>query len=98
MLRIVRSSLPLSRRAVPSTAARMMSDEGAIKKEGGKLAKKAAADENQYIRQLEAEQWKALQQHHESEIREHEEDIKRHQQRIKEHQERLKKLKGPSSV
>ena len=34
----------------------MSSDEGAIKKEAGKFAKKAAADENQYIRQFEAEQ------------------------------------------
>lgn len=97
MLRLVRGSLSLSRRALSSTTARMMSDDGAIKKEGGKLAKKAAADENQYIRQLEADQWKALQEHHESEILEHEEDIKRHQKKIQAHQDRLKQMKGPAA-
>ena len=76
-----------------------MSDEGAIKKEGGKLAKKkkklgkkAAADKNQYIRQLEAEQWKALQQHHENEIREYEENIKHHQQRIERTSGKIEKI------
>ena len=99
MLRLFRNSLLLSQRLAQPTTARMMSsDEGAIKKEGGKFAKKAAADENQYIRQLEAEQWKALQKHHHEEIEQHEQDIKRHQQRIKEHQERLSELKGPSST
>ena len=97
MLRIVRNSLLLSRRAVAPAASRAMSDEGAIKEEGGKLAKKAAADESQYIRQLEAEQWKALQKHHHDEIKEHEEDIKRHKKRIEEHQQRLAQLKGPTS-
>ena len=97
MLRVIRNSLLVSQRIAAPTAARMMSDEGAIKKEGGKFAKKAAADENQYIRQLEAEQWKALQKHHHDEIEQHEEDIKRHQKRIKEHKERLSQLKGPSS-
>ena len=76
---------------------RMMSDEGGITEEGGKLAKKAAADESQYVRQLEHEQWKALQKHHQEEINEHLEDIKRHERKIKEHKERLEQLKGPTT-
>ena len=95
MLRVIRSSLLYSRRVTSPVVTRMMSNEGAIKEEGGKLAKKAAADENQYVRQLEQEQLKALRKHHQEEIREHEEDIKRHQKRIEEHKERLNDLKGP---
>ena len=73
-------------------ALRAMSD-GAIKKEGGKLAKKASADENQYIRQLEREQWAALKNHHNEEIEDHEAEIKRLQAKIAQHKERLSKLK-----
>ena len=97
MLHIVRTSLFASRRVITPTVTRCMSDEGAIREEGGKLAKKAAADENQYIRQLEREQWKALHDHHQDEIKEHMEDIKRHEAKIKEHQKRLDNLKGPVS-
>ena len=74
-------------------ALRAMSD-GAIKKEGGKLAKKAAADENQYIRQLEREQLKALRDHHHEEIADHENEIKRLQDKITQHKARLDKLKS----
>jgi len=91
MLRFVR--LPLltaERQRGLSLAVRAMSGE--IKDEGGKLAKKAAADESQYIRQIEREQWKALKKHHTEEIEEHKRDIKRLQQRIKEHEDRLEKI------
>ena len=98
MLRIVWRALHLPRASANAmTSSRMMSDDGGITEEGGKLAKKAAADESQYVRQLEQEQWKALQKHHQDEINEHMEDIKRHEEKIRQHKERLSKLKGPSS-
>jgi len=74
-------------------ALRAMSD-GAIKKEGGKLSKKASADENQYIRQLEREQLAALKDHHHEEIADHEAEIKRLQDKIVQHKARLDKLKN----
>ena len=96
MLRIAWRAMQLPRVTV-ITSSRLMSEDGGITEEGGKLAKKAAADESQYVRQLEEEQWKALRQHHQDEINEHMEDIKRHEAKITEHKERLAKLKGPAS-
>ena len=91
MLRVVWRSWRFSKPSVFTS--RMMSEDGGITEEGGKLAKKAAADESQYVRQLEVEQWKALQKHHQDEIQEHMDDIKRHEEKIKQHKERLEQLK-----
>lgn len=92
MLRVFTKSLSVGRSLSAPMMSRSMTYEGSIKEEGGKLAKKAAADESQYIRQIEKEQWKALKKHHTDEIKEHKEDIKRLQKRIKEHEERLQKI------
>jgi len=96
MLRIAWRTVCLPR-ASAITSSRLMSEDGGITEEGGKLAKRAAADEAQYVRQLEEEQWKALRKHHQDEINEHLEDIKRHEAKIQQHKERLAKLKGPAS-
>ncbi|XP_078485169.1 uncharacterized protein LOC100185859 [Ciona intestinalis] len=94
MFRLARTANLTWRVSAPRMS-RAMSDEGAIRQEGGKLAKKAAADENQYIRQLEAEQMKALRKHHLEEIEEHKQVIERLQSRIKQHEEKLQQIKPP---
>ncbi|XP_022083449.1 ATPase inhibitor A, mitochondrial-like [Acanthaster planci] len=60
---------------------------GSIRDAGGAFGKMEAAHEEQYFRQLQAEQLKALKKHHDEEIEAHEREINRHAEEIK----RLKK-------
>ncbi|XP_071804700.1 ATPase inhibitor mai-2, mitochondrial-like [Asterias amurensis] len=62
---------------------------GAIRDAGGAFGKMEAAHEDQYFRQLQAEQLKALKKHHDDEIEAHEREINRHIESIN----RLKKRK-----
>ncbi|XP_041471525.1 ATPase inhibitor A, mitochondrial-like [Lytechinus variegatus] len=63
---------------------------GSIRDAGGAFGKMEAAHEEQYFRQLQAEQLKALKKHHDEEIEAHEREIRRHEEAI----HRLKKRKG----
>merc|ERR1719402_1578030 len=56
---------------------------GSIRDAGGAFGKMEAAHEEQYFRQLQAEQLKALKKHHDEEIEAHEREINRHAEEIK---------------
>ena len=68
---------------------------GSIREAGGAFGKMEAAHEEQYFRQLQAEQLETLHQHHvdeiaflEKEVKEQEEEIARHKKKIQD----LKKM------
>jgi len=63
---------------------------GSIRDAGGAFGKMEAAHEEQYFRQLQQEQLKALKKHHDEEIEAHEREINRHEEAIN----RLKKRKN----
>lgn len=66
---------------------------GSIREAGGAFGKREAAQEDQYFRQMQADQLKNLKKHHKEEIDHHKQEIKRHEEAIKRHNEKMKELK-----
>ncbi|CAG0912872.1 unnamed protein product [Notodromas monacha] len=78
-----------SRHALRISASRMSSDksgsgrDGAIREAGGAFGKREAAQEEQFFRKLQAEQFSKMKERLEDEIEHHEEEIDRHRKAIK---------------
>ena len=81
-----------------------MSNDGAIRKGGGAFGKMQQVHEDQYFRELQAEQFKNLKEHlslavayHECRIKHHQEEMAKskadHEKHIKEHKEAIEKHK-----
>ncbi|XP_038051751.1 ATPase inhibitor, mitochondrial-like [Patiria miniata] len=65
---------------------------GTIRDAGGAFGKMEAAHEEQFFRQLQAEQLKALKKHHDEEIEAHEREINRHSEEIQRLKKRRKEI------
>lgn len=62
---------------------------GSVRESGGGFGKMEAAHEEQYFRNLQAQQFKALRTHLDEEIHHHEEAIKMHQEAIERHKKKM---------
>lgn len=68
----------------------IISFTGSIREAGGAFGKMEAAREEQWARELQAEQLKHLHEHHHEEIAHHKAAIDRHKEAIKRHEQKIK--------